>query len=134
MNNTPYDIWFSDFIDIHFGFLRGAGKLRENKFLISLYHSGLSAKDASERITQRFQVPNSCKGVKCMQQGCENLASHKVGEQNLFNQGDGYGNNELIYYEMFNRRHELTTYLCDEHFSNLMKRDEKIIPNDPRFN
>lgn len=60
-----------------------------------------------------------CQGVKCMQTGCKNQAMHKVGEYNIFNERE-----ETDEHKQFSKRHELTTYLCDEHFDKLMKREE----------
>ncbi len=65
------------------------------------------------------EIPHSCKGVKCMQSFCRNQAMHKVGEYNPFN-----GIEEKEQHAAFNGRHEKTTYLCDEHFDKLMKREE----------
>lgn len=75
------------------------------------------------------KVPAACFGVKCMQPGCENPASHKIGEINIF---DPCGEKEL--HDKFNGRHELTTYLCEEHFGLLMKREERYSSIDERFN
>ncbi len=54
-----------------------------------------------------------------MQNGCKNQAMHKVGELNIFNQ-----ELEPVEHKQFSESHELTTYLCDEHFNKLMKREE----------
>ena len=63
--------------------------------------------------------PKTCTNVKCMQKGCKNEASHKVGEQNIWNK-----KTESEEYNLFNSGHELTTYLCDQHFGLLMNREE----------
>ena len=63
--------------------------------------------------------PKTCTNVKCMQKGCKNEASHKVGEQNIWNK-----ETESEEYNLFNSDHELTTYLCDHHFGLLMNREE----------
>lgn len=68
-------------------------------------------------------LPMTCKGVTCMQSGCGNQAAHKVGEQNIWH--DKY---EAERYQEFQQRHELTTYLCEEHFQTLMKRDPRTAP------
>lgn len=66
-----------------------------------------------------MEKPRTCTDVKCMQSGCKNGASHKVGEQNIWDK-----ETESEQYKQFNQMHELTTYLCDEHFNKLMKREE----------
>jgi hypothetical protein len=65
--------------------------------------------------------------VKCMIRGCRNLASHKVGEQDIKDeQGDvDFMNMRIL--------HELTTYLCEDHFTWLMDREEQYFREDPRF-
>ncbi len=64
------------------------------------------------------KIPLSCVGVKCMQTGCTNQAMHKVAETNIWDY-----DNEPIEYLMFTTTHALTTYLCDDHFNAVMKRD-----------
>lgn len=68
-------------------------------------------------------LPRTCTGVKCMRKGCRNLAAHKVGEQNIWCNMDGDWNDEKQKHKEFNQRHELTTYLCEEHFTELMYRE-----------
>ncbi len=65
------------------------------------------------------EIPKTCIGVKCMQSLCRNQAMHKVGEYNPF-----IAEEEKEQYGAFNSTHEKTTYLCDEHFDKLMKREE----------
>jgi len=78
------------------------------------------------------QVPKSCQGVKCMIVGCPNLAAHKVGEVNLWDEND---NDEKENYYNFEACHELTTYVCEEHFKFVMKREERYNTiEDNRFN
>ena len=65
-------------------------------------------------------VPLYCQGKKCMVRGCTNLASHKIAEVNVFDE-----ETQLLDYGLFAQSHELTTYLCDEHFKFIMTREEK---------
>jgi len=59
--------------------------------------------------------PTSCIGVICSQPDCWNDAAHKVAEQNIWD-----SETELDQHSQFNSQHELTTYLCHEHFTKLM--------------
>lgn len=54
-----------------------------------------------------------------MQEGCKNESSHKVGEYNIWDKEQ-----QTAEYNQFNSKHELTTYLCDDHFNKLMRREE----------
>jgi len=63
-----------------------------------------------------------------MVKNCQELASHKVGEQNIYDK-----NSQQEEYENFNRSHELTTYLCDSHFNFIMDRDTQYFQTDDRF-
>jgi hypothetical protein len=79
-------------------------------------------------------LPMSCKGVKCMIVGCRELASHKVGEENIWNGSNGIGNDEYPMHHQFNESHNATTYLCDEHFKFVMTREtEYNTIEDNRF-
>lgn len=73
------------------------------------------------------KIPASCLGVKCMVQNCPELASHKVGELNVWDE-----ESQSEEYSAFNKSHELTSYLCNLHFDLIMTRDSKIIVNDNR--
>jgi len=74
-------------------------------------------------------IPYPCKGEKCMVKGCKKLASHKIGEYNIFDRERQQGP-----HESFNMSHELTTYLCDDHFTNIMTREEKHgLPDTRKF-
>jgi hypothetical protein len=75
-------------------------------------------------------VPGCCKSTKCMVKGCKNLSSHKVGEENIWN---SYPNaKEKQYYDEFEKRHNFTSYLCEEHFSLIMDREEDYSISDNR--
>ena len=64
-----------------------------------------------------------------MVKGCTNLASHKIGEYNVYD--PDAQTKECIRFDM---RHEYTTYLCDEHFDNIMAREEKHgLPDTRKF-
>lgn len=52
--------------------------------------------------------------------GCGNLASHKIGEENIWDKTE-----EKEQYEKFENSHNLTTYLCEKHFDYVMTREEK---------
>lgn len=65
------------------------------------------------------KIPNTCTDVKCMQNSCKNQAAHKVGEENIYFQSE-----EPEEFKAFESQHNLTTYLCEEHFQKLMKREE----------
>ena len=76
------------------------------------------------------KIPKSCKGVKCMIRGCRNLASHKIGEENIWFDDDDEKEN----HERFNFGHNLTTYVCDECFEHIMTREtEYNTIEDNRF-
>jgi len=64
------------------------------------------------------QVPLTCKGVKCMKVGCRNLASHKVGEENIWDK-----ELQSEEHQAFENGHNLTTYLCDNCFNQIMTRE-----------
>lgn len=66
-----------------------------------------------------MKKPEVCLGVKCMQRGCKNESSHKVGEHNIWDR-----ETESEEHTQFTKIHELTTYLCNEHFTKLMEREE----------
>jgi hypothetical protein len=66
-----------------------------------------------------------------MQKGCTDLASHKIEEINLWD--DSEGSDEKEQHEKFARTHEHTTYLCDNHFKQIMLRDENVNMPDNRF-
>lgn len=77
-------------------------------------------------------LPKSCKGVKCMVVGCRELASHKVGEENIW--WGHEGDDEYPAHQQFERSHNLTTYLCEEHFKFVMTREtEYNTIEDNRF-
>lgn len=76
-------------------------------------------------------VPKTCYGIKCMQKGCTNLASHKIAEVNPWD--DSEGSDEKEWHNKFARTHERTTYLCDDHFNQIMSRDENVNMPDNRF-
>jgi hypothetical protein len=79
-------------------------------------------------------LPMSCKGVKCMIVGCRELASHKVGEENIWCRDEGIGNDEYLKHQQFDESHNATTYLCEEHFKFVMKREtEYNTIEDNRF-
>jgi hypothetical protein len=61
--------------------------------------------------------PIICFGVKCMQIGCSNLASHKIADVTPRNK----------------HTHELTTYLCTPHFDRIMMRETRYYSQDHRF-
>lgn len=64
-----------------------------------------------------------------MIKGCPSLASHKIGEENIWmdNVPD-----EAEEHRAFNMQHNLTTYLCQEHFDWIMNREEGYM-SDYRF-
>lgn len=72
-------------------------------------------------ITKAYKMkkPKSSNGVKCMQSGCKKEASHKVGEHNIWDK-----ETETDEHQQFDSMHTLTTYLCEDHFKKLMKREE----------
>lgn len=72
------------------------------------------------------KIPLTCVGQKCMYANCENQAKHKIGELNIWDE-----KSQKEEYINFNEIHELTTYLCDEHFYDIMKRYDKA--NKPIF-
>lgn len=70
-------------------------------------------------------------GVKCMIVGCRHLATHKVGEENIWDENDS---DEKENYYNFEASHNATTYLCDEHFKFVMTREtEYNTIEDNRF-
>ena len=69
-----------------------------------------------------MKPPKSCSDVKCMQHGCKNTASHKIGEINIYDKDSE--STEFALFNQSNQRHEFTTYLCDDHFNSIMKREE----------
>lgn len=78
-------------------------------------------------------IPGTCRGSKCMIEGCTNLAAHKVAEENAWNNMDYPENDEKEKYKEFGHRHEDTTYICEEHFKHLMSREEHYGMLDNRF-
>jgi hypothetical protein len=76
--------------------------------------------DVDDDDEEKVIPPLTCKGVKCMIVGCGNLASHKVGEENIWDKTE-----EKEQYEKFENCHNLTTYLCEEHFDFVITREEK---------
>jgi len=66
------------------------------------------------------KIPLYCQGEKCMVTGCNQLASHKIAEVNVFDE-----ETQSEEYTRFSESHELTTYLCDECFEKIMTRDEQ---------
>lgn len=74
------------------------------------------------------KIPMTCYGVKCMIEDCKDLASHKIGEENIWDK-----NREEVEYDKFEASHNLTTYLCDKHFDQIMSRDESYSDKDERF-
>lgn len=64
------------------------------------------------------RIPMCCTDVKCMIVGCIRQAMHKVGEENIFIE-----RLEKEEHDNFNMRHNLTTYLCEEHFNVLMNKE-----------
>jgi len=64
------------------------------------------------------KVPMTCTGVKCMIVGCRELASHKIGEENIWDRTE-----EKKEHEQFEQSHNLTTYVCDDHFRKIMTRE-----------
>jgi hypothetical protein len=101
-------------------------KIDENK----RYKRGKNKIDpyGEENWGDEHKLPGSVKGVKCMIVGCQNMASHKVGEENPWNP-----HFEEEQYREFEMRHNLTTYLCSEHFDWLMHREEIYFREDNRF-
>ncbi len=75
-------------------------------------------------------IPKTCYQVKCMMHNCGNLASHKVGEENPWIASDP---EEKEKHAEFNRSHNLTTYVCDRHFKDIMTRTEGSGLEDDRF-
>jgi hypothetical protein len=69
-----------------------------------------------------MNVPKTCYGVKCMQTDCQNLASHKISEVNIWDKNDI---DEINKHKEFQRHCQWTTYLCSTHFMNIMKRETK---------
>lgn len=72
-------------------------------------------------------IPGACDSVKCMVQDCQNLASHKIVEENIWNYGEE--NEER---EKFDRGIQLSSYLCDYHFNLVMTRDTNYSMKDQR--
>ena len=62
-----------------------------------------------------MKIPLRCIGEICHIADCNNQAMHKVGEENIWNE-----KSEQAQYERFSRFHNLTTYLCEEHFNLVM--------------
>ena len=75
-------------------------------------------------------IPSTCKSVKCKIAGCKNLASHKVGEENIWFRLDPKESNEFFEFE---NTHNLTTYLCEEHFNFVMTRETNFKMEDHRY-
>ena len=63
-------------------------------------------------------LPLTCMGVKCMKVGCRNLASHKIGEENIWDK-----ELQAKEHQAFENTHNLTTYLCDDCFKQIMTRE-----------
>lgn len=75
-------------------------------------------------------IPKACKGVKCMIKGCRNLATHKIGEENIWFNDEQENENR----KKFDLVHNLTTYVCDECFKHIMTREtEYNTIEDNRF-
>lgn len=66
-----------------------------------------------------INISPSCYGVKCMVEGCQNLSSHKIGEE--------------LDTEQSAMTHNLTSYVCEQHFNLVMDRDEQYKSYDSRF-
>ncbi len=75
-------------------------------------------------------IPTGCFGVKCMRKGCTELASHKVGEENIWDEED---ETEKQLYSAQLETNQKTTYLCENHFNSLMDREEYYFKDDHRF-
>lgn len=76
------------------------------------------------------QAPLTCKSVKCMIIGCQQLASHKVEEVNPWIKNDL---DESDLHDKFESIHNLTTYLCEAHFEFVMTREENYKMKDNRY-
>jgi hypothetical protein len=76
-------------------------------------------------------IPLSCKGVKCMVEGCGNLSAHKVNEENVWcNFGSGF-NDEKDMYDTFKT---VSTFLCNDHFNMITEKEVVCGLEDDRFN
>lgn len=81
-----------------------------------------------EDILNNINVPAHCMGVKCMVEGCTNMSSHKIGEENVWSK-----DYQPEQHEAANMSHNLTSYVCDKHFDLVMNRDTKYQTTDARF-
>ena len=68
--------------------------------------------------TLKPKLPLTCMGVKCMIVGCRNLASHKIGEINIWDE-----TLQSEEHQIFENSHELTTYVCDDCLKRIMTRE-----------
>ena len=75
-------------------------------------------------------IPLVCYGVKCMIKSCDHLASRKVGEENIYSE---LVPDEFDLKQEMDAGHNLTTYLCNDHFNMIMHRDEAVGLTDIRF-
>lgn len=86
--------------------------------------------EAVRKAGQGGWVPERCRGVKCMVEGCNNLASHKVGEENIW---CNFDEGEKDIHGFYENTHNMTSYLCEEHFHLIMTRDVNWSIPDDRF-
>lgn len=88
---------------------------------------GISKMKNTENI-KNIKIPLVCKGLKCMILDCQELAAHKIGEENIW-----FKDIESIEYQNSINKHNDTTYVCHSHFEFIMSRDENYNLKDDRF-
>lgn len=131
MNRDEVTIFISEFLEKYTICTHGHLTTIADLLYRALETKGLTKKlsitNNNHAIDEKKIIPGYCHGTKCMLDGCTNLAAHKVTEENAYNKVF-----QTEEYSIHNNCYPLSTYICEEHFIELMTRNEVYGTKDNR--